>query len=179
MKKINFNKLNNRGFALIELIIVVALIALAFMGIYNLFSGGMKSWKTGTTQINAQQNVRFAMDKMVREIRQAGYGVTTGDKITLAEPSKIEFRADLNSDETPEKICYYLNSDTGVIYKRISDDGSGIPVTNSEFFIKNLEFNYIPDTANVELITITMEVDSDKDGGADFTLKSEVKPRNL
>jgi Tfp pilus assembly protein PilW len=84
------------------------------MGIYNLFSGGMKSWKTGTTQINAQQNVRFAMDKMVREIRQAGYGVDIGEKITIAAASEIKFKADLNSDGTPEEIHYRLNA--GVIY---------------------------------------------------------------
>lgn len=178
MKKINFNKLNNRGFALIELIIVIALIALAFMGIYNLFSGGTKAWITGSSQINAQQNVRFAMDKMIREIRQAGYGVTTGDKITLTleEPSKIEFRADLNSDGTPEKICYYLNLDTGVIYKRIGDGGSGIPITNSEYSINNLNFKY---TEENKLITIDIEVDRNKNGVTDFTLNSEVKPRNL
>jgi len=173
VKKINFNKLNNRGFSSIELIIVIALIALAFTGIYNLFSGGMKSWKTGTSQINAQQNVRFAMDKMVREIRQAGYGVSIGDKITLAGLSEIKFRADLNSDGSPEEIHYYL--DTGVLYKSIGD-GSGIPITNSEFSINNLSFSY---TEKNKLITITMEVDRNKNGITDFILSTEVNPRNL
>ena len=180
MKKINFNKLNNRGFTLVELIFVVALIALAFMGIYNLFSGGMKSWKTGTTQINAQQNVRFAMDKMVREIRQAGYGVNSGEKIPVKNADKIGFKVDFELDGEPKVIHYYLGGDdVDVLYKSI-DGGSGIPVTNSEFSIKNLKFDYILDVANkVKLITITIDVDSDKDGTTDFTLNSEVKPRNL
>lgn len=146
------------------------------MGIYNLFSGGMKSWTTGSSQINAQQNIRMAMDKIIREIRQAGYGVKSGEKIPLKNPDQIKFKVDFELDGTPKEIHYKL--DGGVLYKSI-DNGSGIPVTNSEFSIKNLKFDYIPDTANVELITITMEVDSDKDGKTDFTLKSEVKPRNL
>jgi prepilin-type N-terminal cleavage/methylation domain-containing protein len=175
VKKINLNKLNNRGFALIELIIVIALIALAFMGMYNLFSGGMKSWTTGSSQINAQQNIRMAMDKMIREIRHAGYGVKSGEKIPLKGSDQIKFKVDFELDGTLKEIHYYLVG--GVLYKSIN--GSGIPVTNSEFSIKYLIFDYyIPDT-NVELITITMEVDSDKDGKTDFTLKSEVKPRNL
>lgn len=181
MKKINFNKLNNRGFALIELIIVIALIALAFMGIYNLFSGGTKAWLTGSSQINAQQNVRMAMDKMVREIRQAGYGVVdTNDKILEdSSETKIKFKVDFELDGTLKEIHYYLDGDDlDVLYKSI-DEGSGIPVTNSEFSIKNLIFDYFPDKANVELITITMEVDRDKDGEIDFILKSKVKPRNL
>lgn len=178
MKKINFNKLNNRGFSLIELIIVIALIALAFIGIYNLFSGGTKAWLTGSSQINAQQNVRFAMDKMVREIRQAGYGIKSGEKMPVKNPDRIKFRVNFELDETPKEISYYLGGDdVDVLYKSI--DGGGIPVTNSEFSIKDLKFDYyIPDT-DVELITITMQVDRDKDGEIDFTLQSEVKPRNL
>jgi len=176
VKKINFNKLNNRGFALIELIIVIALIALAFMGIYNLFSGGTKAWITGSSQINAQQNVRFAMDKMVREIRQAGYGVKSGEKIPLKGDDEIKFKVDFELDGEPKVIHYYLEG--GVLYKSI-DGGSGIPVTNSEFSIKDLKFDYDILDTDVELITITMEVDRDKDGEIDFTLNSEVKPRNL
>ena len=99
--------------------------------------------------------------------------MTTDDKITLAEPSKIEFRADLNSDGSPEEIHYYL--DTGVLYKSIGD-GSGIPITNSEFSINNLSFSY---TEKNKLITITMEVDRNKNGITDFILSTEVNPRNL
>ena len=177
MREINFNLNNKKGFTLIEVVAVALLIAMAFLGIYNLFSGGMKFWKTGTTQINAQQNTRLAMDRMARDIRHAGYGVTTGDKITFTSASEIKFRADLNSDGTAEEIHYYLNA--GVIYKSI--DGSGIPITNNEYSITNLIFGYIldADTDNVGLIVITIDVDRDKNGTADFSLSTEIKPRNL
>ena len=116
------------------------------------------------------------MDRMVREIRQAGYRVDIGDeKIILADPSEIKFKADLNSDGNAEEIYYYLDLDSGVIYKKI-DGGSGIPITNSEYSINNLSFSY---TNNNELITITIEVDRNKNGVSDFTLSSKVKPRNL
>ena len=143
------------------------------MGIYNLFSGGIKAWITGSSQINAQQNIRMAMDKMVREIRQAGYGVDIGEKITLAAASEIKFKVDFELDGTPKEIHYYLHG--GVLYKSI-DDGSGIPVTNSEFSINNLSFSY---TEKNKLITITMEVDRNKNGITDFILSTEVNPRNL
>jgi len=100
------------------------------------------------------------------------------EKITLAAASEIKFRADLNSDGTPEEIHYYL--DGGVLYKSIG--GSDIPITNSEYSITNLKFDYIldaDDADNVELIIITIDVDRDKNGVTDFSLNTEIKPRNL
>jgi len=60
------------GFTLIELM-VVALISLIILAvIFGVLSAGRQSWRTGSTQVELQQETRKAMDWMVKELRESG-----------------------------------------------------------------------------------------------------------
>lgn len=60
-----------RGFTLIELMIVVALLGILGYGIMKFFSNTFRVWWQTSQQIEAQQKARVAMDEMTRFIRQA------------------------------------------------------------------------------------------------------------
>jgi len=60
-----------KGFTLIELMIVVALLAILGYGIMKFFSNTFRTWWQTSQQIDAQQKARVAMDEMTRFIRQA------------------------------------------------------------------------------------------------------------
>lgn len=64
---------NERGFTLAEMMVVCAIVGLVMASLLGLVMTGQKAYWYGTTQVDAQQTVRIALDRMVREIREAGY----------------------------------------------------------------------------------------------------------
>jgi prepilin-type N-terminal cleavage/methylation domain-containing protein len=62
-----------RGFTLIELLIATAILGLVMAGLLSLLSGGQQAYSRGSNTIDAQQNVRVALELMGKEIREAGY----------------------------------------------------------------------------------------------------------
>jgi len=60
-----------KGFTLIELAIVIALLAILGYGIMKFFTNTYRTWWQTSQQIDAQQKARAAMDEMTRFIRQA------------------------------------------------------------------------------------------------------------
>jgi len=60
-----------KGFTLIELAIVIALLAILGYGIMKFFTHTYRTWWQTSQQIDSQQKARVAMDEMTRFIRQA------------------------------------------------------------------------------------------------------------
>lgn len=60
-----------KGFTLIEMMIVVALLGILGYGVVTFFTNTFRTWWQTSQQIDAQQKARVAMDEMTRFIRQA------------------------------------------------------------------------------------------------------------
>lgn len=65
---------NSKGVTLIELLIALVLSAILTGGIYRTFIHQQKSYTTREQVADMQQNVRVAINRMMREIRMAGFG---------------------------------------------------------------------------------------------------------
>jgi prepilin-type N-terminal cleavage/methylation domain-containing protein len=63
-----------KGVTLIELLIALVLSAILIAGIYRAFIQQQKSYATQEQVADMQQNVRVAINRMMREIRMAGFG---------------------------------------------------------------------------------------------------------
>ncbi|GAI36801.1 unnamed protein product, partial [marine sediment metagenome] len=87
MIKIYYTK-NQKGFSLIEMMVVVVILGLIVLGLVTFFTGGTKSWVAGQYQLAAQRNARQAMDRMVREIRKASNIIdnSTSSKVIFKTP---------------------------------------------------------------------------------------------
>jgi len=141
-----------KGFSLIELMVVVVILGIIVLGLVTFFTGGAKSWVAGQSQLAAQRNARQAMDRMVREIREASEVTTNND-------TEIIF-------DTPWV--------TGITYELLSNtiNRNNIPLINN---VSNLDFDYSADLSKVHIF---LEVDVDDDSNPDITLNSDVNLRN-
>ena len=63
--------LDQRGFSLAELLMVVAILGLMLAGLVFVQQQGQQSYLMGAHRVEAQQNARVALDLMVRELRSA------------------------------------------------------------------------------------------------------------
>ena len=86
---------NERGFTLAEMLVVCAIVGLVMASLLGLAMSGQKAYWFGTTQVDAQQTARIALDRMVKEIREAGYHPRNPDTnpTTCAAPPCYAFDA--------------------------------------------------------------------------------------
>jgi len=163
-----YNK-QQRGFSLIELMVVVVILGLIVLGLVTFFTGGAKSWMAGQSQLEAQRNARQAMDRMVKKIRE-GENVkldSNGATITIiyTDLSEKEYRQDnytLREDNLP------------LIDNLINKNYTTYPI----FRYYNETTEVVPNGNNISKVHIELEVDVDKDGNPDITLNTDVNLRN-
>lgn len=65
---------NGKGFTLIELLVAVMLSGMVVTAMYSLYVSQNKSYTVQDQVAEMQQNARVAMDKIVRDLRMAGFG---------------------------------------------------------------------------------------------------------
>jgi prepilin-type N-terminal cleavage/methylation domain-containing protein len=68
----------SKGVTLIELLIALLISGIIIAGIYRTFIQQQKSYATQDQVADMQQNVRVAINRMMREIRMAGFGNVQG-----------------------------------------------------------------------------------------------------
>jgi len=140
----------NKGFSLIEMMVVVVILGLIILGLVTFFTGGAKSWVAGQSQLEAQRNARQAMDIMVREIREGSEIIT----------------------DTDTKIIFDTPWVTGITYELLGNTlyRNSTPLINN---VSILDFD-----ASLSKVHIILEVDVDNDNKPDITLNTDVNLRN-
>jgi prepilin-type N-terminal cleavage/methylation domain-containing protein len=71
----------NKGVSLIELLIALVISSILIAALYRTFIGQQKTYIVQDQVVDMQQNVRVAINKMMREIRMAGFG-SVGDVLS-------------------------------------------------------------------------------------------------
>ena len=66
------------GFTLTELLIACAIIGIVMSGLLGIVMAGQTSYQVGTNQLEAQQDLRLLVQRISKEIRDAGYCPTCG-----------------------------------------------------------------------------------------------------
>jgi len=64
---------SERGFTLAEVLVAVTVMAIVFVTVFMLYDNLQKSFKTSENAATQQQNTRVAFDRMVSDIRMAGF----------------------------------------------------------------------------------------------------------
>lgn len=170
-KKTKKSVLNSSyGLTLIELMVVVAILALVTLGLVALFSGGVRSYITGDAQLKSQRDARQAMDRMVRELRHGrrAFLENEGYSIRVQIP-KID-----NTDEYEVTYSWSGNPHDSMYQIIKNKDEQETTV----LFIDNvLRLKF--DMPKSSRINIELKVDAERDGIADISLNSAVNLRNF
>jgi len=168
---------NQKGFSLIEMMVVVVILGLIVLGLVTFFTGGAKSWVAGQSQLTAQRNARQAMDRMVREIRE-GKNTTSGSEISITV-SVPHFDVNGNIDSY-NNVTYDLYDSTTIRRNTIPLIGNVLKLSGEDIFeyydSSGIEIN--PPDSTVSKVHINLKVDVDKDNNPDVTLNTDVNLRN-
>lgn len=123
---------SSAGFTLVELLIVMGIGALLMTGVVTTFTTQHKTYIIQDEVVEAQQNLRVAMDMISGDLRSAGYnpgGAATGVGIVTATAGRLGLTQDLNGNgvttETDEAVTYGLQVGDDAGADGIADTGIG------------------------------------------------------
>lgn len=155
-----------RGYSLAELLVATAVLGLVMAGTLSILRSGLGAYRWGAARVEAQQSARVALERMAKELREAGYDPTAAgiDAVVVAEPTRIVVQRDLDGDgaidPTRERIAFVLRAGETVLRR---DAGGGAqPIVNG---VKRLVLTYYDaagqvttDAAAVRSIDMRIEV---------------------
>lgn len=162
----------SKGYSLIELISVLAIMGLVFTAAYSVFYSSQRTYAAQDQVVAMQQSARNAIDLLTQELRMAGYDPHPNHiaepkaRIVQATSNLVQFRADLNGNGTTdqaadvnEQITY---SFTGTTLSRNASAGFQRIADN----IVALQFTYFL-IADGSFYGLGAGVDDDGDGRID------------
>jgi type IV pilus assembly protein PilW len=196
---------DQRGFTLTELLVAIAVLGLIMTGVLTTLMSGNQAYLTGSNQIEAQQAARVALDRMVREIRGAGYnpkgtacppvpscpivgapglGNPTATALAIMNDTNENGVFDINT----ERIAYTLN---GTNLQRQDFAVPGAPVETIVGGIQALTFTYLDETGavtglpqNIRSVQISLTTQPENQPGSwqtgrvSVTMSDRVRLRN-
>jgi prepilin-type N-terminal cleavage/methylation domain-containing protein len=184
---------SSRGMTLVELLIAFCIVAILLAGLYRFFIYEAHLYSAQDELTERLQVVRTTVDKMVREIRMAGYKQNGSNLagIVSATQRTIRIQADLNRDGDvvdPDEDVTYTFEPSSLTLSRTSD-GSTEPICEN---VSAFRLTYVlvdgsetPMPANlseIRKVRMTLTVMTGKEVFGErraATLFTEVSPRNL
>ena len=120
---------DQRGFSMTELLVVCALLGIVMAAVLSLLMVGQQSATTTSNKVDAQANARVGIERMIEEIREAGYlpaGPTCpGAPATPCPPFNYAFFAISNQSATGLTIQNDWNANNTIQTTSVVDPISG------------------------------------------------------
>jgi type IV pilus assembly protein PilW len=172
------------GYSLAELLVALGLLGLVMAVTALVLQSGLASWGWGSSRIDAQQSARAALERMARELKEAGFDPTgAGFEIVLvAEPAKIVFQRDLNGngviDPTRERVSYLLRP--GETTLRRDAGGGAQPLAEGvrRFALSYLDREGLPTVDRGQIVSVRMELEVGR-AGPEAVVATLVTLRNV
>jgi prepilin-type N-terminal cleavage/methylation domain-containing protein len=196
-----FKKKNERGFTLVEMLVVIALVVILTGAVFESILAFYRF--NGYTIAQAYQidHARRGIESLVRDLREMTYSDTGTFPLAVKEDTRVGFYSDIDRDNSVEYVEYTLASTT--LYKKIYSATGTPPVysitpesttTISEYVQNTVQsipiFVYYTDTGVPAVATTTVtdiryvevsvivNIDMIRDPGQ-YMLRSSASLRNL
>lgn len=158
--------LSQKGITLIELLVALIIGGIIIGGIYRLFVAQTKAYTVQDQVVEVQQNIRSAMDILLRDLRMTGFDDDNNSAITFRSPP------DLNQDvyvlgDNAITVNYEYYDKTALQYQRHSVAYWREAATSR--LIRQLTIDNVAGPQeilleNVEALQFTYGVDANEDG---------------
>ena len=145
---------NERGYTLAELLTAMAVVGLLMAGLFLTLQQGQAAYLFGAGRTEVQQNARFALDLLTRELR-------TGAQVSTANATSIGFRF-LDETNTLVTVQYALNGVTLERNQTVPAPAMAQPqviiggVSNLTFTYYDVNNGVTTTAANVRTVDITL-----------------------
>lgn len=177
-------RVGSRGFTLAEVLVALAVVGIVLLALMGLLQHGEQVYLFGTSRLEAQQNARVALDRLGRELRQAGIDPRGIGFPPLVNPTATGFtiQNDLNGDGViagnPETITYSLRGRT----LRRNAGGGAQPLIDD---VEGLAFAYLDSEGRptrvpgeIRSVLIAITTGPEKPGTGGVTMTTQVRFRN-
>jgi type II secretory pathway pseudopilin PulG len=138
-----------RGYTLIELVVVLAIFMTVVTALVSLFTSGAKAELDMNRRFESQQNARVALDRMRRELHCSS-GITAGagavGSITVALPSQCP-----SSGGSAISVVYDMNQISTSRYK-LRRTVNGTTVVIADYITSGTPFTYTAENASSRAI---------------------------
>ena len=169
------NMANNKGFTLIEIIIVIIVLGILSVFGFHFISTGIHTYSMMEKQKGLFDQATMVMERISRELRDA---TPDTDSITISSPTSGNTSSTLTftkshgtgQDSDTEDISFQLDGST---LKRVGTATVNLADNVSTFDVTRVTPTPPPDR---EEITITLTLET---GEASITLQSYICPKNL
>ena len=164
----------NRGFSLVELVVVIVLLGLMAAVSANLISDTMLASYTATNNQASGSAARYAAERITREVRELSYGATGGYQITTMTATSLAFT---KQDGTVVTIT----SSAGTLTLRYTSVGAAQTLATG---VSSFAFAYMDqlgatttDPEEVRFVQVTMSIQNATTGKTD-SLRTRIFLRN-
>ena len=196
MAATNLHK-NKRGFTLIELAVVIAIMSIVLGAIYSVFAATNRSTTNNGVIAEVMQNLRISIDFMEQDIRMAGldrFGSANAG-IEVATADNLRFTADRNMDgvlnDSLERITYSYDAVNErlrqCLWEGTLNDWETVAenVTNFQFSYLDTDDNLlafpIADLSEIRtvVVSISIEQPAGRSAPVERTISKRILCRNL
>jgi len=164
-------RLSTRGVSLIELLVGLVIAGMVLGGIYRLFIAQGKVYTVQDQVVEVQQNIRTAMEALLKDIRMAGYdNDRLSSKIAVLSPvvrplSDHAITLTYELDDTHQQtIAYWLDGNSRLVRQVTLTPEMGPAVTTQEIVLENVDT--LTFTYGIDLDVLNLE--KPEDGAVDF-----------
>ncbi len=191
----NLNRNTSRGFTLIELMVVMAIIAIVMGMVTTVLSTQMKFFTTQGAVTSAQQKCRTAIDFTMYDIAMAGLDPLEIGGVGFVAPAptatSMTFTSDLNMDgdilDENENLTYSFAASQLLLTDNNDAPPTTVPLLNNVvglfnyFGAENTDIGATPAIADIRSVRITMIVNepAGREGTVQRTLVDRINCRNL
>jgi type II secretory pathway component PulJ len=154
------------GHSLVELLIAAALLSLVMAATLSILQSGLAASGWGSGRVEAQQAARVALERMARELREAGYDPASAgiEAVVVAEPARIVFQRDLNGngviDPTHERVTYLLRPGESTLRRDAGGGAQPIAEGVRRFALTYFDARGAPTSAPAQIASIRIELET-------------------
>ncbi len=171
------------GLSLAELLVSLAVLGLVLAGLFGILHSGVKAYGWGVGRVEAQQAARVALERMARELREAGYDPRGAgiQPVVAATPALVTFQRDLNGngvvDPTRERVTFLVRAGESVLRRDAGGGAQPIIENVRRFGLTYFDSAGAPttDPARVRSVLIRLEVGL---AGPVAVMETQVSVRN-